>query len=51
MIEKKKVAVIAVVKYFSLLEKDEVQLNRKVTWTDSKPGWSNQPRNNWTKQK
>jgi hypothetical protein len=51
MIERKKVAVIAVAEYFTLLENQKVQLDRKVSWTESRVGWSNQPRNNWTKQK
>ena len=51
MIERKKVAVIAVAEYFTLLEEEQSQLGRKLSWTESRVGWSNQPRNNWTKQK
>ena len=32
------------------LRKESVPSN-KVTWADNRVGWSNQPRNNWSKQK
>ena len=47
MIEKKKVAVIAVAEYYSTIEK-EVVVPTKVHWTDFRVGWHNKSRINWT---
>jgi len=47
MINKKKVAAVMTVE-MCFQEEVSKQFN-KITWTDHRVGWSNQPRNNWTK--
>jgi len=50
MINKKKIAAIAAVGIYFQQEEGN-KTSAKVTWIDSGVGWSNQPRNNWNKQK
>jgi len=49
MINKKKVAAVMAVEMYFLEEAPKE--SKKLTWTESRPGWANQPRNNWTKLK
>jgi hypothetical protein len=48
MINKRKIAAITAVSILFQRE-GEIKSNTKVTWVDNSVGWSNQPRNNWSK--